>query len=87
MKSIYYVEVTDTFGGEANYTWVRRFKVHANTMRGAMRKVASTMGFGGVRQCWSNGFESHWNWRDAHICASVEEYENQAEHWCGVVSI
>lgn len=87
MKTIYYVEVTDTFGGEANYIWVRRFKVHANTMRGAMRKVASTMGFGGVKCKWSNVFESEWQWRDANICASVEGYEDQAEHLFGVVSI
>ena len=35
----FYAEVTDTFGGEANYTWVRRYKVKANTFTGAIRKV------------------------------------------------
>ena len=24
MANLYYIEVTDTFGGEANYSWVRR---------------------------------------------------------------
>jgi len=35
----YFAEVTDTFGGEPNYGWVRRYKVKANTFTGAIRKV------------------------------------------------
>ena len=38
-QSIFFVEVTDTYAGDANYTWVHRFKVHATTFSGAMRKV------------------------------------------------
>lgn len=30
------VEFTDTFGGEANYAWVKRFEVESETMRGAI---------------------------------------------------
>lgn len=37
----YFIEQTDTFGGEANYSWVRRYIVLAKTERGAMRKVAT----------------------------------------------
>lgn len=40
----YFVEVTDTFGGEANYSWVKRLKVKANTMRGAVNKVSRDSG-------------------------------------------
>ena len=36
----YFVEITDTFGGEANYSWVKRLKVKASTMRGAVNKVS-----------------------------------------------
>jgi len=35
----FYVEHTDTYGGEANYCWVHRFKVSARTMREALTKV------------------------------------------------
>lgn len=35
----FFVEVTDTFGGEANYSWVKRYRVRATSERGAMRKV------------------------------------------------
>ena len=77
MKDIFFVEVTDTFGGEANYCWVKRFKVHANTERGAMRKVAKQMGYGGgVKKDWDTGDLSRWNWRSACMCAFVQGYEN-----------
>lgn len=36
----YFVELTDTYGGEANYSWVTRFKVKASSMRGAVWKVS-----------------------------------------------
>ena len=44
MKNHYFIEMTDTFGGEANYCWVNRFIVSASTPRGAMRKVCARTG-------------------------------------------
>lgn len=88
LKNLYFVEVTDTYGGESNYTWVRRFKVHANTERGAMRKVSHVMGFvGGVKKDYDSGDMQRWDWRNACICAFVEGYEAQAEHYFNVESI
>ena len=43
-KNVYFVEITDNFGGEANYSWVTRYKIHANTMRGAVNKLAKYSG-------------------------------------------
>lgn len=41
----YLVEVTDTYGGEANYSWVRRLIVSGcSTPMGAARKVAKRDG-------------------------------------------
>ena len=80
MKNIYYVEVTDTFGGESNYSWVHRFKVHANTERGAMRKIERRLPYaGGVAKDWDDGSVARWNWRRAAVCAFIEGYEDQAE--------
>ena len=88
MNNIYFVEVTDTFGGEANYSWVKRFKVHANTERGAMRKVARNMGFGGgTSRDWDTGDIARWVWKRACVCAFVQGYEDQAEHLMRVESI
>lgn len=44
-KPRYFVEFTDTYGGEANYSWVHRFIVTASSPRGAIRKVAKKTGF------------------------------------------
>lgn len=40
----YFVEVTDTFGGEANYAWVRRYRVRSKSMLGAIRVVSKHLG-------------------------------------------
>ena len=44
MKNRYFIEMTDTFGGEANYCWVNRFIVSASSHRGAMRRVCARTG-------------------------------------------
>lgn len=43
--SFYFVEVTDTFGGECNYCWLRRYMVQAKNQRAAMLKVAKHEGY------------------------------------------
>lgn len=46
------IEYTDTFGGEANYSWVRRATVPfraAGSDREAMRLAKATMGLTGAR--------------------------------------
>jgi hypothetical protein len=46
------VEVTDTFGGEANYSWVDRYSFEANedaSDRTIMRKAKAKAGLSGVR--------------------------------------
>ena len=41
-QNLYFIEETDTFGGEPNYCYVERYIVKASTERGALRKVAPT---------------------------------------------
>lgn len=38
------IEVTDTFGGEANYSWVRRYTVTAKSFLGAVQKLSRLEG-------------------------------------------
>ena len=45
MKNQFFVEMTDTFGGEANYSWVNRFLVSASSELGAIRKVTRRTGY------------------------------------------
>jgi len=67
MKHTYFVEMTDTFGGEANYSWVNRFIVSASSERGAIGKVTRRTG-DSVRNVGCD----RWDAVGAHICYFVE---------------
>lgn len=41
-------EYTDTFGGQANYSWVERGRVKAETELSAVRRVKAELGLTGV---------------------------------------
>jgi hypothetical protein len=46
------IEVTDTFGGEANYSWVRRYEMDAHRgecQASIMRRAKAIAGYSGVR--------------------------------------
>lgn len=52
MSDTYYVEVTDTFGGQANYGWVRRAELTvppALSRRSLVRRAKALMGWSGRR--------------------------------------
>ena len=42
--NLYYIEVTDTYGGEANYAWVTRHIIKAKSMRGAVQRFSRMSG-------------------------------------------
>lgn len=43
------VEVTDTFGGQANYCWVNRFEVAEGTDLQLVRRAKKAAGWNGLR--------------------------------------
>jgi hypothetical protein len=45
MKHKFFIEMTDTYGGEANYCWVNRFIVTASSERGAIGMVSKRTGY------------------------------------------
>ena len=49
MNTTYQVEVTDTFGGESNYSWVRRYEFTAKSDLAAVRKAKNLAGWRGIR--------------------------------------
>ena len=84
MKHTYFIEMTDTFGGEANYCWVNRFIVSASSPRGAMRKVAKKTGFA-VRNVGCD----RWDAVGACVCYFVEgidaaDIEGKKEQYSGI---
>jgi hypothetical protein len=44
---MYNIEITDTFGGESNYSWVKRGTTTAKTRRGIIKAVKDLAGWTG----------------------------------------
>lgn len=78
-KQLFYVEFTDTYGGEANYSWIYRFMVHASTMRGAIGKVTKETGHK-ARKDYDVGDTSRYNVPGACVCYFVSHSEGEERH-------
>lgn len=63
----YEIEVTDTFGGEANYCWARRYTFKARTIRGAINMLAKEYS-SGWRKDFDNGDFARYNLTGACVC-------------------
>jgi hypothetical protein len=72
----YQIEITDTFGGEANYSWVRRYEFDAKSIRGAIQKLAREHG-SGWRLTWSAGDACRFDLKGACVCLFIEEKEEE----------
>lgn len=70
-KDIFFIEVTDTFGGDANYSWANRYLVHAVSANGAIKKLARHSGAGWKKE-YSTGDFARYNLANAAICCFVE---------------
>ncbi len=44
-KERYYFHLTDTFGGETNYSWIRRYFADANSLHGALCIISRETGY------------------------------------------
>lgn len=73
----YFVEVTDTYGGDANYSWVRRYKVRASSIRGAIGKVSRDYG-ASFRADYNDGTDARYDARGMGVCAFVSDWDESA---------
>ena len=66
------IEMTDTFGGEANYCWVKRAKIDASfdNRRDLLRKIRKEFGIEGVklRETMNCGDMVRWDIVGACVC-------------------
>jgi hypothetical protein len=69
----YFIEITDTFGGEANYSWVTRHKVRASSLRGALIRINRESGLG-FRSVGCDRYDS----RSGATCAFITEWDDDA---------
>lgn len=71
-KPLYYIEVTDVFAGEANYSWVSRHIIRAKSPRGAINWLARNSGLN-----WRNDGIKYISLSGA-TCAFIEDYDKDA---------
>lgn len=80
MKQFYFVEITDTFGGEANYCWVKRYKVKASSFKGAAQKVG-LYGGGGWRKVMDSGDFMRYDSPSGATCYFLSEFDEEDKHY------
>lgn len=86
-KQMYFIEMTDTFGGESNYSWVNRFLVQSISIRGAISKVTRETGYH-ARLDYNYGDMARYNATAANICYFVQEADgNETEIYSRVVTL
>lgn len=85
MAKFFFVEVTDTFGGEANYSWVTRHKVKAATIRGAVIRLNRDSGLG-FHKVIDMGDTVRYDSHTGDTCAFIEEWDNEQHSKLGRVS-
>ena len=74
MKTLFFIEVTDTYGGAANYSWVTRHVIRASTMRGAVNKIGRLSGMT-WRKDYGDAWNARYNSRSGLTCYFVRRYE------------
>lgn len=86
-KTNYFVEMTDTYGCDANYSWVKRFLVQSISMRGAISKVTRETGYH-ARLDYETPNIARYNATSAGICYFVQEAEgNETEIYSRIVTL
>lgn len=75
MKNVYFAELTDTFGGEANYSWASHFKISASTIRGAVVKLNKHLG-GGYKKTMATGDMLRYD--AGCTCYFIEDWDEDA---------
>lgn len=83
---MYYIEMTDTFGGEANYSWVHHFMVSAKTPLGAIRKVTRHTGYP-ARKAYDTGDLIRYNVPNACICYFLTAAAEGQEYYINALQL
>jgi len=86
-KTLFFVELTDTFGGEANYSWVTRRLVRASSIMGAARKFAQHAGLS-VHKIDVYGDSARYDSASGATCLFVNHADgDEADRFIGVETI
>lgn len=78
----YFFEYTDTYGGETNYTWVNRFSVKANNLRGALIKVSREIGLQKrLKLAYNSGDSARWDIKNSCTCLLYQDIEDISQYF------
>ena len=69
----FYFELTDTFGSEANYSWVKRYVITAKSLRGALQKFSRETGLHLKHDYGNNSENMRYNVKHCCQCAFIDE--------------
>ena len=75
MKTLFFVEITDTFGGEANYSWVTRHIIRAKSARGAVCALSRRSGIS-----WRAVGCERYDSKSGATCAFIREYDPEYDN-------
>ncbi len=70
MSNLYYIEITDTFGCEANYSWVTRHCIKAKSERGAINALSRRSGIS-----WHTVGGDRYDSKSGATCAFIEDFD------------
>ena len=68
----YYVIITDTFGGKANFSWVISQRIVAKSVRGVLQKLAKLSGLH-----WHHVGLDRWDSESGATCWFVEDWDDE----------
>jgi hypothetical protein len=67
----YFIEVTDVYGGEANYSWVTRHVIRGKSKRGAINRFSRLSGIS-----WNHVGCDRYDSRSGATCLFIEEADD-----------
>ena len=83
MKRLFFIVVTDVYGGEANFSWVTRHIIRAKSQLGAIQWLAKNSGlnwrFDGIRYNSASGATCAFI-QDFHCDEMIEGYTLDTDH-------
>ena len=66
----YHIEITDTFGDDANYSWKREYITKSKSINGAIKKLARHYGAGWLKD-YDYDDSARFNLKGCAVCCFV----------------
>ena len=77
MRDLFYIEIMDTYGGEANYSWVTRHVIRAKSERGAINALSRRSGIN-----WHSVGCDRYDSKSGATCCFVDFYDPEYHGNC-----